>query len=307
MGHVRLIVLAGVLVAGRASAQTSDDSERARVLFAEALADQDAGRPGVALEKFRRVATARDTAQVEYRIATCLEALGQRRAALTAYDRAAHLGRGEVHAEDVVASANEHVTALALHMGKVHVVVHGVPRAEVKIDGANVSDDELASSVALEPGEHVVDVSSPGGLSTRTHVTVAEGQRRELAIDLKPDAPPTTTEVSWVRRDVGLAVGGVGLACVIGAGVTLLVRKSLIDDIVSNCPGNVCPTSTHDSVESMRAEALTLGPVAAVIGSIGLATLAVGGVLVALGGQKRTVAAVVPSTTGAMFVLRGAF
>jgi hypothetical protein len=73
------LVLAALLTTRAAPAQSSD-LDRARALFAEALSDQEAGRTAMALEKYRRVAEVRDTAQVEYRIGTCLEGLGSRRA-----------------------------------------------------------------------------------------------------------------------------------------------------------------------------------------------------------------------------------
>jgi hypothetical protein len=307
MGHARLIALAVVFVATHAAAQTGD-LDRARALFAEALRDEDAGRVAVALEKFRAVATTRDTAQVEYRIAACLESLGQKRAALVAYDRATHVGRGDATAADVVASANEHVAALASRMGKIHIAVHGSSSPAVSVDGVRIADEELASAVTLEPGEHIIDVSAADAKPAHSTVVVVQGQRGEVVIDLAPNIranEPVIASSSYARRNVGLAVGATGLAIALVAGVMLVVRESLIGQIETTCPNDVCPISQHDSIESMRSEAVTLGPVAAVVGGVGAAAVLVGGVLALLGPQRAI--AIAPSREGAMLVLRGTF
>src|SRR5579863_1396056 len=56
------------LIGGNALAlESAPDGElaRARALFTDGLADQEAGRTASALEKFRQVAEVRDTSQVE--------------------------------------------------------------------------------------------------------------------------------------------------------------------------------------------------------------------------------------------------
>src|SRR6478609_1699825 len=123
MKYASRLVLAVALLLPRIGFAQTPDLDKARAMFGEALADQDAKRYAVALDKFRHVADVRDTAQVEYRIGSCLEALGERRAAVVAYDHAAHLGRGDAQAQDVVASANEHIATLANDMGKLGITV----------------------------------------------------------------------------------------------------------------------------------------------------------------------------------------
>src|ERR1019366_8707267 len=70
------------------AAPTPDPLVAARALFAEALQDEEAGRFAVALEKFERVRAVRDTASIEYRIASCHEGLGEPAEAYRAYDAA---------------------------------------------------------------------------------------------------------------------------------------------------------------------------------------------------------------------------
>ncbi len=298
------------LLSSLASAQTPD-LDRARATFTEALADQDAGRFAMALEKFRRVAEVRDTAQVEYRIGTCLEALGQRRMAIVAYDHAAHLGRGDVQAQDVVTAANNHIAALAADMGKLGIAIRGSDSPDVRVDGTPVAADEIAAAIVLEPGEHVVEVTAPQMKPVRATVNLAPGKRLDLTVDLVAekavDLRPPPTIVSHARQNVGFVLLATGAAFAIGAGVSLFVRHDLIDTIKADCPGNssplVCPASMYNEIEGMRSTANTLAPVAVVLGSVALATAAAGVVLVAMGPQKQISAVLSPTA----FALRGVF
>src|SRR5260370_16479361 len=76
--RIALVVFAAhmVLHGAVASAQTAEELAVARKTFAQGVADQNAKRFEAALEEFRRVAAVRDTANVRFRIASCLEALG---------------------------------------------------------------------------------------------------------------------------------------------------------------------------------------------------------------------------------------
>src|SRR5579884_3152182 len=95
-----------------AFAQSPDDLAAARRLFGEAVADEDAKRYDTALDKFQRVAAVRETANVRYRIASCLEALGRRAEALAGYEAAQQLGASERGAADVVRAAADHAARL---------------------------------------------------------------------------------------------------------------------------------------------------------------------------------------------------
>ncbi len=281
------LVFAAALLLSRAAFAEAPDLERARALFGEALADEEAKRYAIALEKFHRVAEVRDTAQVEYRIGSCLEALGERRAAVVAYDHAAHLGRGDAQAEDVVASANEHIATLTAEMGKLGITIRGAAAPAVRVDGASVSVDDLAA-IILEPGDHVVDVTAPHARPARANVTVVRGKKLDLTVDLVAEKliePPSLAPppVSHERVWIGVAFIGAGAAFAIGMGVSLFVRNDSIDTIKTDCPNNVCFTSQKNDVESMRSTANALAPLAAVLGGVALACAGVGLTLVAMG------------------------
>ena len=294
MAYASRLVFAGALLLSRAALAQTPELDRARAMFGEALADQDAKRYAVALDKFRRVAEVRDTAQVEYRIGACLEAMGERRAAVVAYDHAAHLGRGDAQAQDVVASANEHIATLAADMGTLGIVIHGADAPEVRVDGTPMSADELASAIILEPGDHVVEVTAPHTKPARASVTITRGKKLDLTIDLvaekpiAPPPPPPPPPLSHKRQWIGVALMGAGAAFGVGMGVSLFVRNDLIDTIKTDCPivsngRNVCFTSQQNDIEGMRSTANALAPLAAVLGGVALAFAGVGLTLVVMG------------------------
>jgi hypothetical protein len=233
------------------------------------------------------VAEVRDTAQVEYRIGSCLEALGERRAAVVAFDHAAHLGRGDAQAQDVVASANEHIATLAADMGTLGITIHGADAPDVRVDGTPTSSDELAAAIILEPGDHVVEVTAPRMKPARANVTLTRGKKLDLTVDLvekpieQPLLPPPT--VSRTRQWIGVVFIGTGAAFAIGTGIALFERSSLIDTIKADCPNNVCVSSEKPDIEYMRSTANLLAPLAAIFGGVALACAGVGITLVVMG------------------------
>ena len=277
-----------LLAAPAIRAGTGSDLERARALFTEALADEEAGRAEIALGKFQQVQGVRDTAQVEYRIGTCLETLGRRRTALMAYDRSTRLGRGDAEAADVVASANDRIAKLATTMGKLSLDVHGTTAGvAVQVDGQAIDGEEVKSDIVLDPGPHTVDIMAPAMKPSHSNVTVDAGKRVVLSVELAPEPRPPT--LSYTRRNLGIGMLAGGAALGIGAGVTLLVRQNLIDTIKSDCPGLMCPAALHDSIESMRSTATALMPLAITLGVVAIVAGGIGGLLIGLGPTRVTI------------------
>ena len=135
-GIALAIVSAAVLRAGEARTQTEDGLAAARKLFTEAVADEDAKLYGKALEKFRRVAAVKDTANVHYRVASCLEGLGRRAEALASYQAAQRLGGGDPAAAEVVHAAAERAQLLDRALPRLAVLVppDAPPGTQVRVD-----------------------------------------------------------------------------------------------------------------------------------------------------------------------------
>ncbi len=280
-----------IALAPGASAQTPE-LDRARALFTAALQQQQDGHPDLALGQFRQVAAVRDTSQVEYRIGTCLESLGKRRDAVVAYDRAAHLGRGDPKAADVVDAANARIAALARSMGTLEVTVQGAAanRAELAVDGEALTPDQRRAPLLLEPGNHDVRVTAPGTLPASASVAVVAGGRAGVTVVLAPVPPPPPAATWNARRLGGVVTMGAGVVALGGMGVALWVRHDRIAQVQTDCPGNVCPSSLRGEVESARSDAHAMEPVAAILGGVGAAALALGIVLVAWPSHGRAAA-----------------
>ena len=281
---------------------TDDTLEAARQTFAQAVADEDAGRHEAALAEFRQVATVRDTPNVRYRIATCLEALGQRAAALEAYSAAIQTGTGDPSAADTVQAARARAALLEHVVAHVTLSFSRPPPAgvEVRVDDAVVRVEGLGALVVLDPGHHSIGASAPGAVPFRTTLTLAEGGRITVGIDLAP--PPEAARAATgplapipeERRAPDLTPSwvafGVSGLLAIGAGVAFGLRGSNLATLDRDCQRQagalLCPPSLSSEVSGARSAAVTEGPlgIAAAVGAgVALAT----GVGLYLGSEGR--------------------
>lgn len=295
-------VLAALLHPAAALAQSDDDLAAARRLFAEAVADQDAKRYDTALEKFRRIDAVKDTANVRYRIATCLEALGKRAEALVNYQAAERLGAGDRTSVDVVRAASERAADIDRVLPRLVVELPASAPAgtQVKVDDVPADPAGMHDGLILDPGTHTITATAPGDAPFRTGVTLPEGGRVSIAVALEPLAapappspppPPPPTEPpppqggtaagAWVS----IAIGG---ALAAGAITSFALRASNLSTLDRDCTnagsGTLsCPSSRTSEVNSAHDAAAIEGPLgiglaagAAVAGTIGVLWLVTG-------------------------------
>jgi hypothetical protein len=322
------LALAAALHAVPCMAQSDDALAGARQLFTEAVGDQDAKRYETALDKFRRVAAVKETANVRYRIASCLEALGRRAEALASYDAAVRLGAQEPGAADVVQAARARAAQLDPTVARLSVVVPPEvrPSTEVRVDDTAVDLGSGDVSIPVDPGHHTIRANAPGCVPFETAVTLSAGGRVSITVSLQPvgasppgsqppppppappPAPASTTPVgAWVAV-------GVGGALAVGSVVALALRASNMSTLDRDCQTTAsgslsCPSSTMAEVNGAHDAAKSEGPL-----GIGLA----GGAVVALGigvwlfasspSTGSSALVVVPAWTpeGGGLVLRGA-
>lgn len=187
-----------------------------------------------------------------------------------------------------------------------HVVLRlapGAPPDTRARDGANGKDITLGQKVVLLPGDHDIVVSAKGRAEAHVRASMTMGSTVELTIAPgaatagngdEPGKPSSGGSSGSVRRAVGFAIGGLGVAGFIGAGVTgglLLAKKSEVD---AECPNKQC--SPKGLALKQEAESSPLLPANTAMWVIGIAGVATGVVLIAtsgLGGDKPK-AAVVP-------------
>ena len=304
-----------------ASAQTAADLAAARKLFAEALADEAAGRYGVALEKFQRVQAVRDTQAVRYRIATCFEAMGKLRAALDAYTAASVAAGTDAESASVARSARDKLASLSKRVGR--IVITMAPKAPsdavVKIDGEVVQSNAIGTPVVVDPGAHEVTAVATGMQAFHAPATTGEGGTATVdvafvsivsAIPTVPtDAPPLNAPLappppppprpepvpppldappSHGGRTAGVVLVAAGAVLAAGAVVLVVVRAEDIASLDDACPGGLCPRSRQSELESTRSRALVEGPAAIAVGATGIVAASIGVVLLATSGDGRT-------------------
>ncbi|HEY8040223.1 MAG TPA: hypothetical protein VIF15_10545 [Polyangiaceae bacterium] len=286
-GVALALLAASLSTATAARTQSEDELAAARKTFAEAVADENAKRYDSALEKFRQVAAVKDTANVHYRIASCLEALGQKAQALVGYEAAVRLGQSDRTAADVVRAATARATALDKVVPRLAVLVPGDAPAglEVRIDDAPVDVAALPSGVPLDPGHHTITATAPGDVPFRTGVTLPEGGRVSITVTLEPLAPPAPSGAQaggatgsatappppppppashGVPAGAWVAIG-LGGALAAGSVVSFVLRSSNLSTLDRDCTtgsdGKLsCPARLTGEVNDARNAAKVEGP-----------------------------------------------
>jgi hypothetical protein len=256
-----------------AMAQSEEALAAARATFAEGVADENANRYEAALEEFRRVAAVRETANVRYRIASCLVALGRRADALASYETVVRIGEGDAPSADAVREARERAAQLDHVVARLTISFSAPPPAgaEVRVDETLVDPKVVGDAIRLDPGPHSVTATARGAAPFRTAVTLLEGSRLSLAVDLKPlaggeemaasSSGARVTRSAPVGGHVALGIGG---ALAVGSVVSFVLRASSLATLERDCAGTgntlSCPQSRSAEVNGAHNAAQVEGP-----------------------------------------------
>ena len=296
-----LLVVAAVARSAPGRPRATTQLAAARQLFSEAVADEDAKRFDTALEKFRRVAAVKDTANVRYRIASCLEALGRRAEAareLRGCREARGAGESGARRPSGRPRARRAIWRGSCRALSVVLPADAPATTEVRIDDAPVDRAALADGLLLDAGHHTIRATAPGDSPFETAVTLPEGGHVSITVTLTPVAPlagppagqtlgqapsgpsgdgeakpAVPTHPSHVGAWIAIGVGG---ALAVGSVVSFVLRQSNIGTIDNDCSGSStlqCPSSKQSEVTDARNAAQWQGPLA-----LGLAAGAVVGV-----------------------------
>lgn len=164
--------------------------------------------------------------------------------------------------------------------------------AEVRIDGQLQPGSGVQRVIPLDPGEHVVHVTSDGHVPTARTVEVGAAEGASLAIVLaqaevranetEPVSPPPSAADGRVQpnddgvlRWTGIALGAAGGAGLIAAGVLAVAAAERNSDSKASCDENDCLPAGH----AARTQARALGDAASVAGLAGGALLLAGGIV----------------------------
>jgi hypothetical protein len=161
--------------------------------------------------------------------------------------------------------------------------------------------DSGTVTLRLAGGQHTLRASA-AGKSGVLELNLRPGESVEHTITLRDSAaaPPAATSTpaaaappparSSGLRTAGLVIGGVGVAALIGGGVTALLGSSAQSDLESRCPGNRCEYDSPDemaSFESDRDSLKTMGTMTTVLFIGGGVLAATGATLFVVGGSAK--------------------
>ena len=245
---VAQIVLVGALAAGPSRAAAPDPLQRARDLFVQGEADEDADRWSEALEKFRAVSQVKLTAGVRYHVALCEEHLGQLAHALSDYRAAEQQARID-NARDVLRTVGRELAALDPRVPRLTIrVAPALPNTSVKLDGEPVAEALAGAAIPVDPGVHYVDVRTPGRPTATQGVVLQEGESRTLEVSLEqpasapmphpappsterpatqavetppPPSPNTNRAAALIATGISVGLAGAGVAAFLAAGGAL--------------------------------------------------------------------------------------
>jgi serine/threonine-protein kinase len=326
--------------------QTKGDVARADALFNAAKALTDAGQFADACAKFAESKRLAPGLGVTLYLADCYEHIGHTASAWTEFRSAEGQARERNDKRAEVARAR--AQALEPKLTRITITVAPtVPRTGLSIlrDGLPVESEELGIAVPVDPGDHVVVVSSPNH-PTRTlsaHVgpekpavtvpidTLDDGTSPALPatvaanaaagstpppvsagtplVDTPDGGPPPRDGGGTTRRWLGLGVGGLGVVGV-GLGTALgLMAKSKLDQ--SN--GGPCDATNHCDASglSMRKDAESAANLSTILFVAGGVALATGVVLYVTAPRRRAdtgiVVAPAPLVGGGAAVVRASF
>lgn len=283
----RLALVGGVAgavlgVTERAAAQPSNQELReARATFQAGLALEAAGDFKNALVKFREVASVRQTPNVTYHIAVCLEQLGRWTEALGTYRMTIDSAREE-GADNVAEQADQARQKLEARMPKLQIVRgKGAAGAVVELDGVRIGAASFGVEMPADPGGHRVVASIDDKEVFSRTVVLKEGRLETVTISVEKDEPPPPPPVENPKpaqigpsQRTGYIFLGAGVTSLVVGGMFVKLRNDTIDQLESQCMGTRCDPSLEDTsdrgkIYMMAANAfLGAGVISAGIGTV---------------------------------------
>ena len=300
------IALAAVMFALPCAAQ----GQSAEELFHEGRAALDRGELDVACSKLAESLRLSGQGGPRLSLAECEERRGHLALALEQLDEAVRvLPAGSVQGT----SAAERRAALEPRVPTLTIDVDARAPADMRIDLDGKPG--RAGGVRLDPGRHTVVTSAAGCPPKTFPVSLSEGDRRHLHVDIgacggaSADDPVASSGVgssgrsndaTTTRRTAGFVVGGVGVAGILLFGVTgalALGKQSTVD---AHCHAKKCDATGLAAASDGRA----LDAANAIFLGVGAAGLGVGAVLVLTAPTRSAKAALGLGPTPGGFAVR---
>jgi hypothetical protein len=300
-GIAALLALAAPAAAQPATTPPPDAAQpgdkalgQAQSLFVEGRAAMDRGDYPTACAQFTASLALMTRASTLLNLAQCETHEGQ------LVNAAKHVTQGIALLppdDERLAISKEREAALARRVAHLTVKLgKGTPAAaRVEVDGIDTSASTLLAGIAENPGRHVIVLSVPGGSRETSTVDLVEGDAKTVTLGAEEagvvEAPKPVVARSNTKRTAGYVLGGIGVAGLIGAGVTGGILVSKHSAINGACPNKQCSPDGLALIESTK----SLNVVNGVAWGVGLAGLAGGVVLLVLSRGDSAATAVAPT------------
>ncbi len=195
------------------------------------------------------------------------------------------------------AEAQSAADRLAPLVAKITIDVVGVrngrevPRAElddlvIRVNGETLPLALLGTELERDPGAYTIQAERTRAKATDVQsMIVLDGDSRRVKLRLASDGPPpppvaARSEVddpNSGRRLVGWVTFGVGVASLVGAGISLGVRQSALGELNDKCTDrSACPSSLQSTVDRGKLASLLVN----VFGAVGIVATGTGFALV---------------------------
>jgi hypothetical protein len=174
----------------------------------------------------------------------------------------------------------------------------------VKRDG---QPTPIGAALPVDPGKHVLEVTAPGREPTRREITLAEGAKEELVLEIGAEgtaAPPVVPEAPAATQPPeqdgkgltglqigGIVIGGIGVATLGVSLVTGIVASGKESDLDAlGCREGdggtlLCPPEKVTEGQDLSSSGATMAGVSTATTFIGAALLGTGLVLLLVGGD----------------------
>lgn len=267
-----IALAASLLLGGR---EAHADSVTAEALFQAGREAMDKGDAKTACDRFEESYRLEAQPGTALNLANCREQLGQVASAWQRFQEAAQ----RLPADDPrLAIAKQRAEALAAKVPKLRLTLPEDARGWiVRRDGAELGAASLNLPLPVDPGEHLIEVTSAGRLPWTQSVNLSLGEQREVMLEQGEPAPNASSRdagasadsASISRSTWGWVLGGVGVAGVATSLVTggMVMSKSATVD--RECVDKRCSQAGLDAAESGRALS-TVSTIAAAAGALSL-------------------------------------
>jgi hypothetical protein len=254
--------LLAVCLLASAQASAQDNKAAAESLFQTGKQLMEQQRFTEACPKFVESQRLDPSVGTMLNLARCHEHTGKTASAWAEYKEAAILARtaGQTDRET---AANELADKLEPSLSKLQIdPPKGIPNLVVRRDGVVMGPAALGTSIAVDPGEHLIEASAQGYAPWSVKVKISHERDRQTVriplLDKRPESASGERRPSALRT-AGFVAGGVGIAA-LGAGAALGILAagdaSDAENDQSLCPQKQCTPAGEKTIEAAKTKAL---------------------------------------------------